>query len=159
MSTSSYSLTGFWLLCYAHNQNHKGDKFATRSIKGVFIGYPHGKKGWRIFDPSTGKIFSSRDVVFCESEFPYLTDLSLVSDQVPNECPVLPLVDTPLLIDDAPPVILEPEPRLTDSSISLPAASTDLSPVHTPVLDKAPTVVDPTTALDVVCDSNTTTDA
>lgn len=69
----------FGCLCYAHNQHHKGDKFATRSIKGIFLGYPYGKKGWRVLNPITGNIFSSRDVVFCESDFPYATVTSPAS--------------------------------------------------------------------------------
>lgn len=38
----------FGCLCYSHNQKRMGDKFASRSVKGVFIGYPSGKKSWRI---------------------------------------------------------------------------------------------------------------
>ena len=47
----------FGSLCYAHNKNHRGDKFAARSVKGVFIGYPHGQKGWRVLNRDTGKKF------------------------------------------------------------------------------------------------------
>ena len=64
-------LRGFGCLCYSHSQKHTGDKFVSRSVKGVFIGYPSGKKGWCIYNPDTGKIFSSTDVVFAEAEFPF----------------------------------------------------------------------------------------
>ena len=37
-------------LAYAHNIDHKGDKFTSRSRRCVFLGYPYGKKGWRLFD-------------------------------------------------------------------------------------------------------------
>lgn len=40
----------FGCLCYAHNQRAKGDKFQSRSRKCVFVGYPHDKKGWKLFD-------------------------------------------------------------------------------------------------------------
>jgi hypothetical protein len=60
--------------CYVHNQGHKGDKFASRSRKCVFMGYPYGKKGWRVYDLELGVFLISRDVVFCEDKFPYLTD-------------------------------------------------------------------------------------
>lgn len=39
-------------LAYAHNQKRNGDKFASRSRRCVFVGYPYGKKGWTLFDRS-----------------------------------------------------------------------------------------------------------
>lgn len=61
----------FGCLAYAHNQHHHGDKFATRSRRCAFLGYPMGKKGWLLFDMDTEKVFVSRDVVFCEDQFPF----------------------------------------------------------------------------------------
>lgn len=61
----------FSCLCYAHVQT--SDKFASRSIKCVFIGYPQGKKGWKILDLETHTIFTSRDVKFDETKFPFST--------------------------------------------------------------------------------------
>lgn len=63
----------FGCLCYAHNQKSKRDKFDSRSRRCVFVGYPHNKKGWKLFDFDTGEYFVSRDVKFYEEEFPYLT--------------------------------------------------------------------------------------
>ena len=40
----------FGCLFFAHNQITHGDKFANRSRKCVFMGYPFGKKGWRLYD-------------------------------------------------------------------------------------------------------------
>lgn len=40
----------FGCLCYGHNQNRDRDKFASRSRKCIFVGYPFGKKGWRVYD-------------------------------------------------------------------------------------------------------------
>ena len=62
----------FGCLAYAHNQRHGGDKFASRSKKCIFIGYPYGKKGWSLYDLDSGELFVSRDVVFKEHEFPYV---------------------------------------------------------------------------------------
>ena len=62
----------FGSLCYAHNQRKNGDKFASRSKKCVFIGYPYGKKGWELFDLKTKEIFVSRDVKFFETKYPFL---------------------------------------------------------------------------------------
>ncbi|KAL2939841.1 Retrovirus-related Pol polyprotein from transposon RE1 [Bienertia sinuspersici] len=61
----------FGCLCYAHIQKTKGDKFVSRSRKCVFLGYPFGKKGWRVLDLETAQIFVSRDVRFFENIFPY----------------------------------------------------------------------------------------
>lgn len=61
----------FGSLCYAHNQTHKGDKFAPRSRKCVFVGYPNGKKSWSLCDLEKNNFFVLRDVVFCETEFPF----------------------------------------------------------------------------------------
>lgn len=61
----------FGCLCYTHNIDHRGDKFESRSRKCLFIGYPYGKKGWRIYDLEKEVFFVSRYVVFCENTFPY----------------------------------------------------------------------------------------
>lgn len=61
----------FGCLCYAHNLTRNGDKFASRSRKCIFVGYPFGKKGWRLYDIEEGKYFVSRDVKFVEREFLY----------------------------------------------------------------------------------------
>nr|KYP64905.1 Retrovirus-related Pol polyprotein from transposon TNT 1-94 [Cajanus cajan] len=60
----------FGSLCYVHNRDSKRDKFASRSRRCVFLGYPYGKKGWRVYDLELGVFLTSRDVVFSESEFP-----------------------------------------------------------------------------------------
>lgn len=61
----------FGCLCYTHNQNHKGNMFASRSRKCIFMGYPYGKKGRRVYDLESGMFLVSRNVVFCENKFPY----------------------------------------------------------------------------------------
>jgi len=37
----------------------------------VFLGYPFGTKGWKVYDQETQDIFVSRDVVFQEGIFPF----------------------------------------------------------------------------------------
>ncbi|PKI57022.1 hypothetical protein CRG98_022526 [Punica granatum] len=38
----------------------------------MFVGYPYDKKGWRVYDLEKNEIFVTRDVRFCEREFPFL---------------------------------------------------------------------------------------
>jgi len=43
-------------------------KMADRSTRMAFIGYESGTKGYRLFDPSTGRLVVSRDVLFDEGK-------------------------------------------------------------------------------------------
>ncbi|KAI5428719.1 hypothetical protein KIW84_033637 [Lathyrus oleraceus] len=61
----------FGSLCFARNQHTNGDKFATRSRRCVFVGYPYGQKGWRVYDLESHEFFVSRDVIFSEDQFPF----------------------------------------------------------------------------------------
>lgn len=63
-------------LAYAHNIDHKGEKFQSRSRRCVFFGYPYGKKGWRLFDLEREVVFTSRDVIFQETVFHFSTSVS-----------------------------------------------------------------------------------
>jgi len=59
----------FGCLVYDHN-THITHKFDERASPGVFLGYPHGKKGYKIFDLSSKKIYVTRDANFHETIFP-----------------------------------------------------------------------------------------
>ncbi|GAA0186796.1 transmembrane signal receptor [Lithospermum erythrorhizon] len=85
----SYSeLRVFGSLCFAHDHKSRLDKFHSRSRRCIFVGYPYGKKGWKLFDLDSKSYFVSRDVVFYEIEFPYATslpsstELIVISDSV-----------------------------------------------------------------------------
>ncbi|KAK9055092.1 hypothetical protein SSX86_026172 [Deinandra increscens subsp. villosa] len=71
----------FGCLAYFRNNETRGDKFEVRGRPGVFLGYPPGTKGYKIYDIENKKIIISRDARFFESEFPFLS-----SNQV-NETP------------------------------------------------------------------------
>ncbi|CAH9085646.1 unnamed protein product [Cuscuta epithymum] len=60
----------FGCLVYAHDNKQK-DKFSERGSPGIFIGYPHGQKAYKIFDLQKQTVYSSRDVVFYEDKFPF----------------------------------------------------------------------------------------
>ena len=70
----------FGCTAFVHN---KSDKLEPRSRKGVFLGYPEGVKGYRVWlrDEPGFKVIISRDVVFNEDEFPCLR-LTLSPDPI-----------------------------------------------------------------------------
>ncbi|GAA0151892.1 hypothetical protein LIER_10513 [Lithospermum erythrorhizon] len=60
----------------------KLDKFNSRSRRCIFVGYPFGKKWWKLFDLESREYFVSRDVVFYEHEFPFTSSLPKLSAPV-----------------------------------------------------------------------------
>lgn len=51
---------------------HDNNKFASRAIRYVFIGYPADQKGYKFLNLSNHSIYTSRHVIFHEHVFPYL---------------------------------------------------------------------------------------
>lgn len=74
------TLRVFGSLCFARKVSRDKDKFGERSRRCVFLGYPFGTKGWRVFDLETNDCFVSRDVVFQESVFPFVSGSSPCPD-------------------------------------------------------------------------------
>ena len=107
-------------LAYAHNLNHKGDKFATRSRRCVFLGYPYGKKGWKLYDLESHSVFVSRDVVFQETTFPFA-----VSDVAPVSNGELGVPPTGEVLDSDG----EEETQIQNNTESSPSSETSQAPV------------------------------
>nr|XP_011467783.1 PREDICTED: tyrosine-protein phosphatase non-receptor type 23-like [Fragaria vesca subsp. vesca] len=73
--------------CLAFATNVKvTHKFAPRAVMCIFIGYPVGQKAYKLYDLSSHKVFTSRDVIFHENIFPYQ---SVVPES--KSGPILPL--------------------------------------------------------------------
>lgn len=56
----------FGSIAYAHVPDEKRTKLDDKSEKFVFIGYDSRSKGYKLYNPSNGKIVISRDVEFDE---------------------------------------------------------------------------------------------
>jgi hypothetical protein len=62
--------------------SHNRTKFAPRAKPYIFIGYPFGIKGYKIFDIHSKSILISRDVVFHENIFPFQTSSFPPTDDI-----------------------------------------------------------------------------
>ena len=52
-----------------HIPDEKRRKLDPKAVKGVFVGYPEGRKGYKIYIPESKKFAASRDVTFMEKSF------------------------------------------------------------------------------------------
>jgi histone deacetylase 1/2 len=65
------SLRIFGCTCWPNLRHYNTHKLAFRSIRYVFLGYSSLHKGFKCLEPSTGRVYISRDVVFDENVFPF----------------------------------------------------------------------------------------
>ena len=87
----------FDCLCFAYNHSPSRKKFDVRAMKCIFVGYPHGLKGYCIYDLRSKHIFTSRDVIFYEHIFPYSTMSSNLSSSIVVPLPLLDDYDSSTL--------------------------------------------------------------
>jgi hypothetical protein len=63
-----HNLKVFGCKAFAHIPKENRKKLDAKAIKCIFIGYCSEFKAYKLFDPSTHKVFASRDVLFHEKE-------------------------------------------------------------------------------------------
>ena len=61
----------FGCVCYAHIPKDERKKLDSKARESIFLGYGKEKKGYRLYDVATKKVFYSRDVIFNEEKFNY----------------------------------------------------------------------------------------
>ncbi|KAL4274119.1 hypothetical protein GQ457_13G011820 [Hibiscus cannabinus] len=86
-------LKKFGSLAYASVLPKSKTKLHSRAHQCVFLGYPKNIKGYRLFDLQNRNVFVSRDVVFCEGNFPFQKDI--------DKSVVLPTCENQYSIEDS----------------------------------------------------------
>ena len=64
-------LRSFGCLCYGHVNRRPRDKFGPRAKPGIFVGYPIGQKGYRVYDIEDKVIYVSHHVYFLKDDFSF----------------------------------------------------------------------------------------
>lgn len=100
-SPPTYShLKVFGCLCFATVPKSYRDKFKSRTISCVFLGYSMTKKAYKLLNLDKHNVFFFRDVIFHESIFPYSPSsppsfFSSSPPFIPTPTSVDPLVSSP----------------------------------------------------------------
>jgi len=64
-------LRTFGCVCWPNLRPYNTRKVQFRSKRCVFLGYSNSHKGFKCLDPSEGRVYISRDIVFDETVFPF----------------------------------------------------------------------------------------
>jgi transposase InsO family protein len=78
----------FGCKAYAHVPKQKRTKLDQKATECIFVGYPEGTKGYKLFNPTTKTFLTSRDVIFDEE--------NLQQSQVDDEAQQSQVVEFPV---------------------------------------------------------------
>ena len=70
----------FGCVCYVFVPSQERSKFDKKAVRCIFVGYDGQRKGWRCCDPTTGRCYVSRNVVFDEASSWWSSQATLVPD-------------------------------------------------------------------------------
>ena len=109
----------FGSIAYVHNLVHNKNKWSTKALKCVFLGYSNTLKGYKVYHPITRKYMMSKDVIFDEYNFFYnnvagnsLRDVPLV---VSSEDNIVPRQGSELVISE--PISDTPDLQIPETRI------------------------------------------
>lgn len=124
----------FGCLAFASTLTHNRQKLDSRARKYVFLGLRPGTKGYVLFDLQSRSVFVSRNAIFYESTFPYLstTDYShAITDFNNHDSDSVFLFDAP----HSTPFPINPSPEIPTEATEAPPAHTQDSNEDTPSLE------------------------
>ncbi|PRQ16309.1 putative RNA-directed DNA polymerase [Rosa chinensis] len=124
-------LRAYGCLCFPWLKPYAAHKLDFRSRKCVFLGYSLYQKGYRCLDPTNGRVYVSRHVIFDENTFPFKEKLSAPQPANPPPIPSYPiLLPLPPFLSEPTPNIIQPTtPTNPTLSLSPPPSP---SPIQTP---------------------------
>lgn len=65
--TDCKTFQNFWMCLLCVLPNHLRTKFDIKAVRCIFVAYDNKRKCWRCCDPTTERIYTSRNVVFDEA--------------------------------------------------------------------------------------------
>ena len=123
------NLRVFGCVAYAHIPDHQRKKLDEKSRKCIFVGYPSGTKGFKLYDLTKKGFIRSRDVIFEERTFheferPESSEQNCEFFYQPKEnCPANPLINQDEIQADEENVHVEdndPQPILENNNVPRP---------------------------------------